>query len=150
MHSLEAYPYEGAVHGSRPPPQSPRYFLTASPKVARPRKVALIGWAGWDAHQRALVLLDLLEADAHAQRPDSALPLLAALAELLPWVRTRHGLAPASPQDADEALSHAYEHHVTRLGLSAEDVSSWRPPGPRRGRPRRGDQGSLHSSHTTK
>ncbi|MFF5014358.1 BREX-2 system adenine-specific DNA-methyltransferase PglX [Streptomyces sp. NPDC001165] len=88
-----------------------------------------IGWAGWTAGERARVVLDLLEADshAHAQRPESSLPLLGALAELIPWVREPIG----------ESLRHAYDEHLTRLGLSAADVDSWQPPAPRRGRPRK-------------
>ncbi|MEU6505723.1 BREX-2 system adenine-specific DNA-methyltransferase PglX [Streptomyces sp. NPDC046942] len=88
-----------------------------------------IGWAGWTACERATVVLDLLEADshAHAQRPESSLPLLRALAELLPWVKEAIG----------ESLRHAYDENLTRLGLSAADVDSWNPPAPRRGRPRK-------------
>ncbi|MFE4990493.1 BREX-2 system adenine-specific DNA-methyltransferase PglX [Streptomyces mirabilis] len=118
----------------------PNERFTSFPSSVAPLSPStLIGWAGWDARARAQVVLDLLEADAHAhaQRPESALPLLRALAEVLPWVRAGHALDPASPLDDDEALSHAYEHHITRLGLSTEDVSSWRPPAPKRGRPRK-------------
>ncbi|MGC9541970.1 BREX-2 system adenine-specific DNA-methyltransferase PglX [Streptomyces sp. UG1] len=99
-----------------------------------------IGWAGWNAHERAGVVLDLLEAEshAHAHRPESALPLLRALADLLLWVTSYDdGPAPGSPPD-ESTLRHVYEEHLLRRGLSAEDVSSWRPPAPRRGRPRRG------------
>ncbi|MFF8026252.1 BREX-2 system adenine-specific DNA-methyltransferase PglX [Streptomyces sp. NPDC007896] len=114
-------------------------FTSFASSVAPLSPSTLIGWAGWDAGQRAHVLLHLLEADAHAhtQRPESALPLLRALADVLPWARTEHGLGPTSPPGDGEALSHAYEHHVTRLGLSAEEVNSWRPPTPKRGRPRK-------------
>ncbi|MGW2637460.1 BREX-2 system adenine-specific DNA-methyltransferase PglX [Streptomyces sp. NPDC001348] len=98
-----------------------------------------IGWAGWTAYERALALLDLLEADfhAHTHRPESALPLLRAFADLLPWVTSADdGLETESAVD-DGSLRHAYAEHLTRLGLSAEDVSSWRPPAPKRGRPRK-------------
>ncbi|CAM5514444.1 BREX-2 system adenine-specific DNA-methyltransferase PglX [Streptomyces canus] len=99
-----------------------------------------IGWAGWNAHERAGAVLDLLEAESHAHehRPESALPLLRALADLLPWVTAhRDGLSLGSPSD-EGPLRHVYEEHLLRRNLSAEDVNSWRPPAPRRGRPRRG------------
>jgi hypothetical protein len=86
-----------------------------------------IGWAGWNADERAGAVLDLLEAESHAHehRPESALPLLRALADLLSWVTA-------------DGLSHVYEEHLLCRNLSAEDVNSWHPPAPRRGRPRRG------------
>jgi hypothetical protein len=98
-----------------------------------------IGWAGWTADERAVVVLDLLEADSHAhtQRPESALPLLRAFAELLPRV-TAHGDGHAEPTTDGELLQRAYSGHLTRLGLSADDVDSWRPPAPRRDRPGKG------------
>ncbi|WDV53132.1 BREX-2 system adenine-specific DNA-methyltransferase PglX [Streptomyces coeruleorubidus] len=99
-----------------------------------------VGWAGWSAGERASVVVDLLEADshAHAQRPEAALPLLKAFAELLPWVMALDDGSSAGPTPDGEALKHAYDEHLTRLGLSDEDVDSWRPPAPRRGRPRKG------------
>lgn len=98
-----------------------------------------IGWAGWSAYERALAILNLLEADfhAHTQRPESALPLLRAFADLLPWVASAgDGFEAESPVD-DGSLRNAYVEHLTRLRLTAEDVNAWRPPAPKRGRPRR-------------
>ncbi|MDQ0775363.1 hypothetical protein QF026_003829 [Streptomyces aurantiacus] len=100
-----------------------------------------IGWAGWSTSDRALVVLHLLEADshAHAQHPELALPLLRAFAELLPWTAAGFAeLAPPMSSEDGEFLRYTYEAHLTRLGLSAEDVNSWGPPAPKRGRPRRG------------
>lgn len=98
-----------------------------------------IGWAGWSAYERAQAVLDQLEADSHAHvyRPESALPLLRALSDLLPWVSwSGDGLEVDSAAD-EESLRHTYLERLARSGLSAEDVSSWRPPAPKRGRPRR-------------
>ena len=100
-----------------------------------------IGWAGWSAAERPLMVIDLLAADshAHAQRPESALPLLRALAELLPWATTAHGIGfDTGPTPDEEFLKRAYDEHLDRLGLSAGNVDAWRPPAPRRGRPRKG------------
>ncbi|MFH8467586.1 BREX-2 system adenine-specific DNA-methyltransferase PglX [Streptomyces sp. NPDC017991] len=102
-----------------------------------------IGWAGWSADERAAVVCRLLEADshAHAHHPESAVPLLRAFAELLPWTAAvTPDTAPSPPLEDSESLRHTYAQHLTRLGLSAEDVDTWRPPAPKRGRPRRGAQ----------
>jgi hypothetical protein len=116
-------------------------FISFGSSVSPLSPTTPISWAGWNAHERALVICDLLEADshAHAHRPESALPLLTAFAEVLPWAAApAHELAPTTPSDDGEALRRTYEQHLTRLGLSTRDVSSWRPPAPRRGRPRKG------------
>ncbi|MFH8657533.1 BREX-2 system adenine-specific DNA-methyltransferase PglX [Streptomyces afghaniensis] len=99
-----------------------------------------VGWAGWSAGERASVVVDLLEADAHAhaQRPESALPLLKAFSELLPWVTAPDDGFSTGPTPDRETLKRAYDEHLTHLGLSVSDVASWRPPAPRRGRPRKG------------
>ncbi|WP_089101942.1 BREX-2 system adenine-specific DNA-methyltransferase PglX [Streptomyces hyaluromycini] len=99
-----------------------------------------IGWAGWSADERALAVLDLLDAGSHAHthRPASALPLLRALVDQLPRI-TAPGDEPAADAEAREELLHRrYAEHLTRLGLSAEEVMSWRPAAPKRGRPRKG------------
>jgi hypothetical protein len=99
-----------------------------------------IGWAGWNAHERAGAVLDLLEAGSHAhgQRPESALPLLRALGDLLSWMEAQGGgLFLDFPSDGSD-VRHAYQEHLMRRNLSPEEVSSWRPPAPRRGRPPRG------------
>ncbi|MGW0469906.1 hypothetical protein [Streptomyces coeruleorubidus] len=85
-------------------------------------------------------MVDLLEADshAHAQRPESALPLLKAFSELLPWVTALGDGFSTGPTPDRETLQRTYDEHLTRLGLSVKDVDSWRPPAPRRGRPRKG------------
>ncbi|WBO65022.1 BREX-2 system adenine-specific DNA-methyltransferase PglX [Streptomyces camelliae] len=100
------------------------------PSSASPLSLSTpIGWAGWTAGERATVVLGLLEAEhhAHAQRPESSMPLFGALAELLPWVTEPMG----------DSLRRAYDENLSRMGLSAADVDAWRPPAPRRGRPRK-------------
>ncbi|MBW8792784.1 MAG: hypothetical protein JF597_04100 [Streptomyces sp.] len=98
-----------------------------------------IGWAGWSAHERALAVLDLLDAESHAHthRPASALPLLRALVDQLPWITEPDGEPSAHARAGKELLDSLYAGHLTRLGLSAEEVLSWRPVAPKRGRPRK-------------
>ncbi|MDX3455610.1 BREX-2 system adenine-specific DNA-methyltransferase PglX [Streptomyces sp. ME02-8801-2C] len=116
-------------------------FTSFPTSVSTLSPTTLIGWAGWDARERMQAMLDLLETDAHAHahRAESALPLLAAWVDVLPWISmTGRGIGPTLPSDDDGTWLHVYEEQLTRLGLTVEDVNSWRPPAPKRGRPRKG------------
>ncbi|MFD5714587.1 BREX-2 system adenine-specific DNA-methyltransferase PglX [Streptomyces pharetrae] len=100
-----------------------------------------IGWAGWNADERATAILDLLETESHTQarRSESTLALLSALADLLTLpVPERDAPGTGSPS-VDGALRQVYAEQLRRWGLSAQEVSSWQPPAPRRGRPRKAD-----------
>ncbi|MFG2991112.1 BREX-2 system adenine-specific DNA-methyltransferase PglX [Streptomyces sp. NPDC048257] len=114
-------------------------FTSYLPPFSPLSSTTVIGWAGWDAEERARALLGLLESSAAAlaQSPESALPLLAALQEVLPWVpRTGCGLGPVEPSHAYDEMRVAFNHHQDELGVSADAIASWRPPAPKRGRPR--------------
>jgi hypothetical protein len=86
----------------------------------------VIGWAGWDHADRMAALGMLLE-QAEGE-PDKQLPLLAGMAELLPWVRQWH-------EDDDRygtPLGPMWAEHIegerVRLGLSRDQLQSWAPP----------------------
>lgn len=89
---------------------------------------AILGWAGWDYLERARVLIDLIESRKRDDEGDLLIPLLAGLKELQSWVRRWH--------DTDEVTEYL-DHEQSALGLSDRDLVSWRPPKPRRGRPRK-------------
>ena len=101
----------------------------------------VLGWAGWNHAERARVLINLIEAHRRSgnDEPESISPLLAGLRELLFWLQQWHKdpeppLWPSSPADgAAEYLDH--EQRVG--GLSDSDLARWRPPRPKRGRPRK-------------
>ncbi|GAA2301473.1 hypothetical protein GCM10010234_50490 [Streptomyces hawaiiensis] len=78
------------------------------------------------ATQPRRVIHDLPEADSHAhsQQPESALPLLKALAELLPWVPPPGDAFDAGPPRNVKSLQRVYDEHLTRLGVRAGDVDS--------------------------
>nr|WP_211354687.1 BREX-2 system adenine-specific DNA-methyltransferase PglX [Stackebrandtia albiflava] len=90
----------------------------------------LLGWAGWDHAQAAHALVTILQARA-AQWADDIerlTPLVAGLAEIMPWVRQWHdeidrtyGSSPA--QDYGTYLAEEQQ----RLGLSDTALAEWRP-----------------------
>jgi hypothetical protein len=100
----------------------------------------VLGWAGWDHAQQALAL-DLLVQRGEADGWDDArmVPLVAGLAELLPWVTQWHaepdpfygGISPADffRQQLDDR-AHQVERTVAQL-------AAWRPAPARRGRARK-------------
>jgi uncharacterized protein DUF7008/Eco57I restriction-modification methylase len=100
----------------------------------------VFGWAGWDHGARALTLVDLVTdvaADEVTPR-EAEIPLLAGLAELLPWLRQWHGdTDPVSrtilPEVIEQLLAHRLAHH----GRSLSGLRAWRPVRSKRGRPRK-------------
>ncbi|MFI6433227.1 BREX-2 system adenine-specific DNA-methyltransferase PglX [Rhodococcus oryzae] len=100
----------------------------------------LLGWAGWDHAQQAFALAGLIDSritdDGWDQAAsDKLVPMLAGLAELLPWVRQWHGEIDAeySTSDADD-IAEVLRSHSAALGVTADDLAAWRPPAATRGR----------------
>jgi Domain of unknown function (DUF7008)/Eco57I restriction-modification methylase len=85
----------------------------------------LLGWAGWRHDERTQVLIDLVGRTASRGRREQLVPMLAALRETL--------TSPPNTAEEDGVL-HGY---LARSGLSPYDLEHWRPPPPRRGRPRK-------------
>lgn len=97
----------------------------------------LLGWAGWDHKDQAQALVNVINdrtTDAGWGR-EKLTPLLAGLAEIMPWVKQWHGEydtdwggIPAEEYQAflDEQRA---KHHVTE-----EDLTGWRPAAAGRGR----------------
>jgi hypothetical protein len=102
----------------------------------------IIGWAGWDYSEQARVLVDLIEAHKRLGNDvnDSAIPLLAGLLELLPWLQQRYKETERSFWESSpaEAVSAYLEKEQNERGLSSKEISAWRPPKPKRGRPPKG------------
>lgn len=100
-----------------------------------------IGWAGWNASERAFVLINLI--DSHEQSvgvvSDAVTPLLAGLGELLPWVCQWH-TTPEPPfgeaNPADKVKTYL-ENKQAEHTLRNSDLAAWRPPPTKRGRPRK-------------
>jgi hypothetical protein len=100
----------------------------------------VLGWAGWDYRQQALALATWLveRRDADGWDAKRLTPLLAGLAELLPWVRQWHDEPdPAVGQSMGDYLTGFLDQTLLEQGLTALDLHSWRPPGAVRGRRRK-------------
>ncbi|ETT26922.1 hypothetical protein RR21198_2417 [Rhodococcus rhodochrous ATCC 21198] len=100
----------------------------------------LLGWAGWDHAEQALALAGLVDervtVDGWDQEsPDKLIPMLAGLAELLPWVRQWHGeIDPEYGESVADTIEEVLRSHSADLGVTTDDLAAWRPPTPTRGR----------------
>jgi hypothetical protein len=101
-------------------------------------KSLLLGWAGWDHKEQSLALVGLIEerTTADGWSRDRIVPLLAGLAEVIPWVRQWHSEAdPALGQSIANVLDDYLATQLDRYQLTADTLSSWTAPPVRRGRP---------------
>jgi hypothetical protein len=103
----------------------------------------LVGWAGWDHLQATQALAALYEERCTRDGWDTGrlVPLLAGLAELVPWLRQWHNEPdPATGTRLGDFFADFVTTETHTHGLTAADLTAWRPPKPTRGRrPRRAD-----------
>ncbi|GAA4152360.1 hypothetical protein GCM10022416_50470 [Actinomadura keratinilytica] len=108
--------------------------------AASPSGEQMLGWAGWNHADRARALTRLIEQRAIYDGWDAGriTPLLAGLAEVLPWVKQWHGeVDPAFGMSPADAFTAYLAKKQAEYRISDEDLRSWRPEPPRRGRPRK-------------
>ena len=115
----------------------PKERFFSLPGCERDQDPSLVtGWAGWDALARSLAVaawfVDRKERDGWPA--SRLLPLLAALRELLPWVRQHHN-APG-PGHGGVRMGDYFRGFIDEerraLGLSADAIREWAPPETRR------------------
>lgn len=96
----------------------------------------LLGWAGWDHVQQFLVLATIMdERIAEGSEDAQLIPLIAGMAEVLPWVEQWHGdLDPNFGMSMAEFCSGQLEERMTQLNVSTTDLKAWRPATATRGR----------------
>lgn len=97
----------------------------------------VLGWAGWDHAQQALALAMLIHTGRqHGWADERLVPLVAGLAEVMPWVAQWH--ADPDPAYGGESpasyLTQVLEQHLGQLGMTRAEVAAWRPTPARRGR----------------
>ena len=98
----------------------------------------LLGWAGWDHREQAAALITLIEDRTTADGWDTGklTPLIAGLAEVMPWVRQwHHEVDPSFGQSPADAYDAYLIQRREVYGLTEEDLRSWTRPPARRGRP---------------
>lgn len=96
----------------------------------------LLGWAGWDHVQQFLVLATIMD-ERIAEGADDAqpAPLVAGMAEVLPWVKQWHAdLDPTFGMSMADFCSAQLEERMTHLNVSTTDLLAWRPAPATRGR----------------
>ncbi|MFD8077704.1 BREX-2 system adenine-specific DNA-methyltransferase PglX [Streptomyces sp. NPDC059718] len=97
----------------------------------------LLGWAGWDHRDQAQALVNLVK-DRTSQLSwdnDRIAPLLAGLAELMPWVRQWFGTDDHEwGGNAAEEFGTFLDTERAKRGLTTEQLAAWRPAPKTRGR----------------
>lgn len=89
----------------------------------------LLGWAGWDHREQAYALIALIEERATTDGWDGRrlTPLIAGLAEVMPWVRQWHHEQNANGQSP----AYEYDTYLTaqreKYALPDEVLASWSP-----------------------
>src|SRR5690606_19333299 len=92
----------------------------------------LVGWAGWDHLQAAQALAALYEERRTRDGWDTErlTPLLAGIAELIPWIRQWHN--DPDPTAGGMRLGDFFADFLTSElhthGLTPTDLTNWRPP----------------------
>ncbi len=118
--------------------QNERFISFVQPRPGLNQQL-LIGWAGWTDAERAEVLTDLIEErmSEEFRNLTALISLLTAFSELLPWIVDVRNDPDTGQGDAAEG-SHAkrLDDWLQRLGIT-DELSVWRPPRPKRGRPRK-------------
>jgi hypothetical protein len=101
----------------------------------------LLGWAGWDHKDQAQALVNIVN-DRTSQsgwETDRVTPLLAGLAEVLPWVHQWHGEYDnewgGNPAEEFQAY---LDEQGARHGLTEQVLRTWRPAPATRGRRAKG------------
>ncbi|MFC4753502.1 BREX-2 system adenine-specific DNA-methyltransferase PglX [Dietzia aurantiaca] len=98
---------------------------------------AMLGWAGWDHAEQGIALVSLYDERKDDTDPAQLIPLVAGLAELLPWIRQWHSEMDAHLGSSwADYLGGQLTSLAERSGTSIADLPHWRPTPPTRGRKR--------------
>jgi hypothetical protein len=110
----------------------PKERFVAYPGLGRDTDpTPLVGWAGWDHLESAQALAAVYEQRRAVDgwTGDRLTPLLAGLAELVPWLKQWHNdVDPATGLRLGDFFADYVRSEAANHGLSAEDLAAWRPP----------------------
>ncbi len=115
----------------------PKERFIAYPEAGRATDPSpLLGWAGWNHAQQGLALGRIItDRSAESYDPAVLTPLVAGVAELLPWVKQWHsGPDPNLGVDLAEYLDGRLDAWTDDIGVPRADLAHWRPPKATRGR----------------
>ena len=123
----------GSYWGQRGKLDVPKERFISYPAASRDGDGSLLlGWAGWDHREQAQALAVLVSRrrGEDGWPVERVTPLLAGLAEVLPWVRQWHGEIDArygaSPADIYAGF---LDGQLAELQLTVDAVRTWRPAG---------------------
>jgi hypothetical protein len=91
----------------------------------------VIGWAGWNHLQRAQALASylVLRREEDGWPKERLIPLVAGLAELLPWLKQWHNdLDPDSGERMGDYFEAFLSEQLRELEVTPKDLADWRPP----------------------
>lgn len=117
-----------SLRGKLDVPKERFVHYPGSERAADPSPV--LGWAGWDHLQRARALAAyyLRMKTDEAWPPDRLTPLLAGLAELLPWLKQWHDdVDPATGERLGTWFGAFVADEARELGTTVEALDAWRP-----------------------
>jgi hypothetical protein len=100
----------------------------------------VVGWAGWDHLDRARALAAwYLQARRDGRDAAHLTPLLAGLAELVPWLKQWYDAPNADPalDRPGSQIAALVDTEMRSLGLTTPDLAAWRPESKRSGRTRK-------------
>ena len=119
----------------------PKERFISYPGAERETDASLpIGWAVWDHLARARALATwYLQAKRDGRDREHLTPLLAGLAELVPWLKHWYDEANTDPalDRPGSQIAALLDAEMRALHLTPDDLASWRPGPTRRGRARR-------------
>ena len=125
----------------RGPLDVPKERFISYPFCSRAHDPALVvTWAGWDHLQQARALAawytELVEQEGWAV--ERLTPLLAGLAELLPWLKQWHNdIDPDYHERMGDFFAIFLQGQLQQCGLTRDDLTRWQPPATGRARGRR-------------
>ena len=98
----------------------------------------VLGWAGWDHLQQARALAAHYNARrAEGAESDELVPLLAGIAELVPWLKQWHNeVDPEFGQRMGDFFDGFVDTQARDVGVTRDDLAAWEPA-PKTGRRKR-------------
>lgn len=97
----------------------------------------VLGWAGWNHLEQARSLAGWIEErrSRDGWESERLVPLLAGLAELVPWLRQWHNeVDPVLGERMGDFFASHVDAEAHALGVAPSDLAAWRPPTATRGR----------------